>query len=452
MWTPTRFVRKTINQGSQPEYLTTTPILDSSDWRKMRGRLVLEGNSYESLKPLKQDQERKFVVSDLTTKGACWTVLNIYVGVGLLSKPYAIAKGGWASLVLLCIFAILANASAKQLVSCFKSPRCVFARSYAQVVDEVLGFWGAIILVVFVMLEILAAVCISLLFIWANLEKLMPWAEKWAIIVFSTLISIPTIWLIKFSDASYLTLLGFCSTLLIIFSLVFVRAFYGEVEEVDMQNIIGPNIPLSMGIFVLSFAGHASLPQVYREMKNPKEFDRMLDVCFTIMLMIYAGAGVVGYSIYGHASNIIVSTNLVDSPGGILAKVTAGFIIAKNYLTLNPLMAVLCDSTEVMMGIDEVRHLQRIYRTGIFMFASVLAFLARDAIPFLEGVTGAICTMITTFILPSILFGSLYKETCSVGSKATSYILFIFGIVMMFLLTFGAVMSLVHPDPEPNTV
>jgi len=451
MWTPTRFVTKSIQQRNQPNYLTSTPILDTADWRRMSGRRTLAGG-YDALTPLKQDQDIKSAVSELSTKGACWTVLNIYVGIGLLSKPYAISKGGWASLVLLCLFAILANASAKQLVSCFKSPRCVFARSYAQVVDEVLGFWGAIVLIVFVMLELLAAVCISLLFIWANLEKLLPWAERWAIIVFSTVACVPTIWLIKFSDASYLTLLGFFSTLLIIFSLVFVRAFYGEVEEVDMENFFGPNIPLSMGIFVLSFAGHASLPQVYREMKKPEEFDRMLDVCFSIMFVIYAGAGVVGYLIYGHAANIIISTNLVDCPGGVLAKVTAGFIIAKNYLTLNPLMAVLCDSTEVMMGIDELRHIQRMYRIGIFLLAAVLAFLARDAIPFLEGLTGAICTMITTFILPSILFGSLYKKTCSTGSKATSFLLFIFGVVMMILLTFGAIMSLVHPDPEPNTI
>merc|ERR1719233_2329085 len=117
-------------------------------------------------------------------------------------------------------------------------------------------------------------------------------------------------------------------------------------------------------------------------MMKPEEFGRMLDVCFLIMFLVYAGAGVVGYSIYGYACNIIVSTNLVDNPGGILAKVTAGFIITKNYLTLNPLVAVLCDSTEVMMGIEEHPLKQRIYRTGIFILAAIIAFLARDAIPF----------------------------------------------------------------------
>jgi len=285
---------------------------------------------------------------------------------------------------------------------------------------------------------------------WANLEKLLPKVQKWPIIVFSTVACIPTIQLVKLSDASYLTLLGFFSTLLIIFSLIFVRSYYGELGDVDMQNIIGPNVPLSMGIFVISLAGHASLPQVYREMKKPEEFDQMLDICFLVMFFVYAGTGVIGYLIYGFSSNVIISTNLVDNPGGVLAKVTAGFIIAKNYLTINPLMAVLCDSTEVMMGIDELPRFQRIYRTVIFVIAAILAFVARDAVPFLEGLTGAIATMITTFILPAVLYGCLYKETSSKQTRATSLILFIFGIVMMVFLTYGATMSLIHPDVQTS--
>jgi len=50
-----------------------------------------------------------------------------------------------------------------------------------------------------------------------------------------------------------------------------------------MENIIGSNVSLSTGIFMVSFAGHAALPQVYREMKKPEEFNRMLDVSFIIM-------------------------------------------------------------------------------------------------------------------------------------------------------------------------
>lgn len=449
MLTPTTFVNNSIQQRNCSGIYT--PVAGNLDWQRLSDHQLFSDDA-DVMTPLKQELDRKIVVAKLSTKTACWTVLNIYIGLGLLSKPYAIAKGGWASLVLLCLFAIIANTSAKQLVHCFKSRRCVFARSYAQLVYEVLGFWGAIVLTVFVMLELLAGVCMCLLFIWANLEKLLPSTERWLIIVFSTVTCVPTIWFIKFSDASYLTLIGFLSSLLIIFSLIFVRVYYGQLEEVDMQNYIGSNVPLSMGIFVMSFAGHASLPVVYREMEKPEEFNQMLDFCWWIMFMVYAGAGVVGYLTYGYASSIIISTNLVENPGGALAKVTAGFIIAKNYLTINPYIAVLCDNTEIMMGIEKQPYKQRVYRFGIFMLATILAFLLRDAIPFLEAVTGAISTMITAFLLPSILYGFLYKEISSRCSRAISLFIFIFGVFMMILLTYGAVISLIHPEKLSNTI
>jgi len=428
--------------GQETGYYSSTPILDRKDWQRMTSfRSVSEG--YTPLSPLKQDLQGNMPPPMLTTWGACWTILNTYLGLGLQSKPYAIAKGGWISLITLGIVAIVANISAKQLVGCFKSPRCYYARSYAQVVHEVLGFWGVIVLLVFITLEVLAAVSMCLIFMWANLEKLLPGVEEWMIVVFSTLVCIPSLWLTKFSDTSLLPLLGFSSTILITFTLIFVWGYYGKLSgNADMGNIIGSNVSLSTGIFMVSFAGHAALPQVYREMKKPEEFNRMLDVSFIIMFLIYAGAGVVGYLIYGTAVNIIVSTNLVGNPGGVFAIVASGLTIVKNYLSLNPMVAVLCDSTEIMMDIGDLPFQQRAYRTIVFIFAVLLSYLAMDVLPFLEGLTGAISIMITTFIIPSTLIGLLYKESSSTTSKAMSISLSVFGFIMMFYLSYGAVLSL----------
>jgi hypothetical protein len=41
----------------------------------------------------------------MTTMQAGFNVVNLYIGMGLLSKPFAVAEGGWLSLVplvLLC--------------------------------------------------------------------------------------------------------------------------------------------------------------------------------------------------------------------------------------------------------------------------------------------------------------------------------------------------------------
>lgn len=227
---------------------------------------------------------------------------------------------------------------------------------------------------------------------------------------------------------------------------MFIRIYYGELENVDIDNNFGPDIPLSMGIFAMSLGGHVGLPQVYREMAKPSHFRRMLDVTFSIIFTVYASAGILGYMIYGSFSDIVITTNLVENPGGILSKITAMFVIAKNYLTLNPLMSIMCGSFEVIMGIEETRLIQQVFRSFMFLLTAGVSYLAYDALPFVESITGAICTMLTSFILPPILIALLKKDFRSCKSRCTSGFIFIFGVLMMGLLTFGSINSLLHPD------
>jgi len=54
----------------------------------------------------------------------------------------------------------------------------MLARSYAEVVEDGLGAKGAVVLTAFLTLELLATVSICLLFMWANLETLLPHTQK----------------------------------------------------------------------------------------------------------------------------------------------------------------------------------------------------------------------------------------------------------------------------------
>jgi len=287
-----------------------------------------------------------------------------------------------------------------------------------------------------------------LIFIWRNLESLIPTVPKLWVRLITTVVALPTIWLITLSDASWLTFLGSISTFLIVVSLIFVRLYYGELEDVDLHNNIGPNIPLSLGIYMVSLAGHAALPQVYSEMSNPARFNRMLDLSFFMIFVVYASVGVIGYLTYGAMSDIIVSTNMVKKPGGVLPKLTTVFILAKNFLTLNPYISVLCNGPEVMMGIKDSRMKQRILRSFVFLASAVVSYLAVDVLPFLESMTGAICPVFSSFIIPAIVFALLKRRMKSWKIWSSSVFFVIFGFSMLGLLSYGAIGSLLHPDKK----
>ena len=50
---------------------------------------------------------------------AVYNVLNVYVGLGLLSKPYAVAEGGWCSVFALAVLCATANVTGKLIVRGF---------------------------------------------------------------------------------------------------------------------------------------------------------------------------------------------------------------------------------------------------------------------------------------------------------------------------------------------
>jgi len=458
MLTPQAFTTKGVS-----ERFASSPIVTPKDWheikaRRTTGRLQDAGKKQlleSHMAPISMsggsiNQAPRKPVGKLSTLSACWTVMSVFVGLGLLSKPYAVAKGGWASIPILGAFTLIANLSGKMLVNCFLTPRCRQITTYSRLVDEVLGYWGAIGLVAIVSLEFVAALCISMIFIWSNLQSLLPTVPSIWIRLITTAVALPTIWLLTLSEASWLTFLGSISTFLIVLSLIFVRIYYGQLEDVDLHNNFGPDIPLSLGIYMVSLAGHAALPQIYSEMSNPARFNRMMDLSFFMIFLVYASVGVVGYLTYGAMSDIIISTNMVKNPGGIVPKVTTGFILAKNFLTLNPFVSILCNGTEVMMGITDSRMKKRILRSFVFLAAAALSYLASDALPFIESLTGAICTVVSSFILPAIVFMLLKKRMKSWKIWSSSIFFILFGLSMLGLLSYGAIGSLVNPDSKPK--
>ena len=164
------------------------------------------------------------------------------------------------------------------------------------------------------------------------------------------------------------------------------------------------------------------------------------------MFIIFSAAGITGYLIYGYSSEIIISTSMVKNPGGVLPKIVAGLVIVKNYLTLNPFIAVLCDSSEVMMGIEESPMKQRIFRSFALLLSAAIAYMAYDAVPFVESLSSAACVMLSSFIFPAVLYGVVYRGYNSCKIKCTSSFISIFGVVMMGVLAYGAIDSLMHPD------
>jgi len=302
---------------------------------------------------------------------AVFNVLNVYVGLGLLSKPYAIAQGGWLAIPALALLCGVANVTGKLIVRGFtKLPPQ--ERSYAKLGEAAFGAAGRFLVQIVVTLEFFGALMVVLIFVWKNAGLLAPWYLPDAIIsegsvaVILTLMATPTVWALDFASMSAIGFIGVVASVLIVTVCVGVAAFYtarfslsGSLPLLELP-LVGEGFPMATGIFVLSLGGHAALPGIYASMAEPKRFDRMLDISLAAMFAIYASVGLAGYVAYGwlkgEAVDVLITTNMAHDHAGLLPLTLPGrvgertmsleatimtlAVVAKSFTAISPVTAV----------------------------------------------------------------------------------------------------------------
>ena len=424
-----------------------------------------------SLSPLKQplladDRPKvsKFDVGEaaapkgISVAEAVYNVLNVYVGLGLLSKPYAIAEGGWLSVPTLAVLCAIANVTGKLIVRGFaKLPTS--EQNYAGLGAKAFGAYGGALVSGVVTLEFFGALMVVLIFVWKNALLLAPWYLPDAIIsvetvaVVLTAFATPTVWALDFGAMTGIGLLGVVASVLIVGVLLLVASCAALELAVSHTPpppltlpLVGSGFTVSVGIFILSLGGHAALPGVYASMAEPHKFDQMLDLSICAMCLIYVGVGLAGWLTYGWLKgeivDVLVTTNMAkDASGGLVpltlpgsvgerhmsleATVMTLAVLAKSFTAISPVTAVLADLPErLLLGAPPLldaadaqkrRHVfrQRALRTLLLWLVALCAYpcaLSTHGLALVEAVTGAMCSMLASLALPCACWVALYKD------------------------------------------
>ena len=103
-----------------------------------------------------------------------------------------------------------------------------------------------------------------------------------------------------------------------------------------------------LGIFILSMAGHAALPGVYAQMRRPEDFNRMLDVSFFVIFLVYAVVAACGFYTYGDETAVVVTTNIESWPGGRCTTWTS-FVCFQIWTAISGTVQVLSEVPEEIL-------------------------------------------------------------------------------------------------------
>ncbi|KAL3696642.1 hypothetical protein R1sor_010718 [Riccia sorocarpa] len=251
--------------------------------------------------------------------------LNVLAGVGILSTPYAVKEGGFLGIFILFGLAAICCYTGILLRRCLdyvrKNDSESEAFSYPDIGQAAFGSTGRLIVSIILYVELYAC-CVEFIILEGdNLSTLFPNVSlhigglhldsQHFFCIVAALLILPTVWLRDLSVLSYLSAGGVIATLVVLLSVFWVGAFNG----VGFTRGTGPmlnlaTLPVSIGLYGFCYSGHAVFPNVYMSMKKPDDFNRVLQVSFVIVSLIYGGMAVMGITMFGDDTLSSITLNL----------------------------------------------------------------------------------------------------------------------------------------------
>lgn len=367
-------------------------------------------------KPLLRDQIVEDSGAHATFARTCFNGLNALSGVGILSIPYALSEGGWLSLALLLLVAIMFYYTGLLLKRCMAAdPRI---RSYSDIGEFAFGCKGRVLVSFFLYLELYLVSVGFLILEGDNLDKLFPDIKfqlgtmsiprKQCFVLLASLVILPTTWLRSLNVLAYVSVGGVLASVIVTGSVVWAAIIdgVGFHKRGKLLNLRG--LPTALGLYAFSYCGHAVFPTVYTSMKNKATFSKVLLLCFVLCTLNNVSMAIFGYLMYGEDLKSQVTLNL---PAGKLSTK-----IALHTTLINPITKYALTLTPVATAIEEQmlshnkRYTSLLIRT-ILVFSTVVI---ASVIPFfgdLMALSGSLLGMSVCVLLPCICYIKIFQAS-----------------------------------------
>ncbi|XP_059666050.1 amino acid transporter AVT1C-like [Cornus florida] len=377
--------------------------------------------------------------------------MNVLCGVGILSTPYALKEGGWVGLSVLFVFAILSYYTGILLRYCLDSQPGL--ETYPDIGQAAFGTIGRVAVSIILYVELYSC-CIEYIILESdNLSSLFPNAHlnlggfeinsHHLFALMTTLAVLPTVWLRDLSVLSYISAGGVVASVLVVICLYWV----GLVDHVGFQSkgttLNLSTFPVAIGLYGYCYSGHAVFPNIYTSLEKPNQYPAVLLTSFGICTLLYAGAGAIGYMMFGESTESQFTLNM---PQELVASKIAVWTTV-----VNPFTKYALTMSPVAMCLEELipsRHLKShmypiLIRTALVISVLIVAL----SIPFfglVMALIGSLLTMLVTLILPCACFLSIFGKKVTRFQGSLCVLIIAVGIVSSSIGTYSAVSKIIE--------
>ncbi|KAK1414085.1 hypothetical protein QVD17_29825 [Tagetes erecta] len=257
-------------------------------------------------------------ISGASFISTCFNGFNALSGVGILSLPYAMASGGWLSLILLLLIASSAFYTGLLVQRCMDTDPTI--KSYTDIGDRAFGKTGKAIVSITMNLELYLAATGFLILEGDNLSNLFPnmklvvygyhISSTCEFILLVSLIILPTCWLKNMNILSFVSASGVLASMIILGSVLWA----GAVDDIGFQQkgklVNWSGLPSAISLYAFCYSAHPVFPNLYTSMRNQRQFSKVLFLCFALCTVTHSLIAVIGYLMYGSNAKSEITLNL----------------------------------------------------------------------------------------------------------------------------------------------
>ncbi|KAG2184299.1 hypothetical protein INT44_009314 [Umbelopsis vinacea] len=372
--------------------------------------------------------------------------INILIGIGILSLPLGFKCAGWV--IGSAVFAFccgLTMYTAKLLSKCLS--RGENSRTYGDMGDAAFGFRGRVLVSMLFLTELITSSVALVVLLGDGIQSLVPGYDTMAVRCISWFIVTPMLFL-PVRQLSYTSLFGIISA----GALLVILIYDGLTKSHAPGSLLEPadtsiwpeewnTVPLSFGLIMAGFAGHAVLPSVHHDMEEPKKYNKMVNTTYVIVTAVYALMASAGYAMFGSATMEEITQNISATPGYNQALNRFAVIlialnpIAKYALTLNPvnltweIWLFSSDNIDHFCGGDRRKVVKFVGKLLVSAFVVLLAYL----IPGFDKVMallGAFFSITISGSFPLLCHMKLFHDTMPKWELALNAVLFAISVSM----------------------
>eukprot|EP00873_Tetraselmis_striata_P008942 jgi/Tetstr1/429206/TSEL_019158.t1 len=455
----------------------------SGSFRKEREVLVTEsvigenGFAPELEEYLRAQRQEARKATGSSVMGAVFNVVNLFMGVALLSIVYAVAQGGWLSFVPLLAAGMVMCLSALLLGLCLDEMGEGQSPSYPELATHTWGSPGRVVAVVFCFLELFGNACMNLIVMWHEVESLMgalPGGGLLGLSVHNSTVLLGVVAIMpllltgNLKTLSYLSFVGILCTVVVtvvVSSLVVVdpgrNAFPpGEAPGHEVANPKGAL--LGIGIFSIALSQHSALPTLRNSLADPSQFRTVMMISMSVLVFLFAAMGASGYYYFGTSAHEIITSDLQITwigkvklfPGFSMNSVLVLMVAIQGLCSIPPGIAVLQDMLLDIFFASEHNRVGYAMATATrFLLFGALAGLSYTAFYVLgavEGLIGGMCSMTCSLLLPVLLYATLAWRRLSILKRVALGALIVLSVLILLLVVTASLLAMLAPEDDSS--